>query len=82
MVRPPLRIPMRHVYTAFIVILLAIVGTFALQNLGSVRVAFLTASLRLPLAVLVVLVYGLGMVTGGFMLSVLRRSIRGARQQP
>lgn len=71
---------MRYAYTAIIVLLVAVVAVFAVQNIELVRVSFLNASLRLPLALLIVLVCLLGMLTGGFMRSVVQRSIQGAQQ--
>lgn len=40
---------MRYAYTAIIVLLVAVVAVFAVQNIELVRVSFLNASLRLPL---------------------------------
>lgn len=69
---------MRFVYIALIVAFTAAVLLFKFQNLESVTVSLLGASATLPVAVLVLLVYLLGMLTGGFVLALLRAWIRGA----
>ncbi len=73
---------MRYLYIALIVVLTALVLVFTVQNLGTVTVAFLTASVTLPLSILVILVYLLGMVTGGALFSVVRGWIQRARVRP
>jgi|DewCreStandDraft_4_1066084.scaffolds.fasta_scaffold137644_2 uncharacterized integral membrane protein len=73
---------MRYLYIALIVVLTALVLVFTVQNLGTVSVAFLTASVTLPLSILVILVYLLGMVTGGALFSVVRGWIQRARVRP
>jgi uncharacterized integral membrane protein len=70
---------MRYVYVALIVAFTAIVLLFKFQNLETVTVSLLTISVTLPVSVLVAVVYVLGMVTGGALLSLLRTLIRGAR---
>lgn len=56
---------MRFIHTVVIVALIACIGLFAIQNLQSVTVAFPNLKISAPLAVLVTLVYVLGMFTGG-----------------
>ena len=73
---------MRYVYNALIVVLTAVVLVFKFQNLTSVTIALLGVSLTLPVSVLVILVYVLGMVTGGALFSLVRRWVRGATQRP
>ena len=73
---------MRYVYIALIVLLTAVVLLFNFQNLTSVTISLLGMSVTLPVSVLVILVYVLGMVTGGALFSLVRSWIRGARQQP
>lgn len=55
-----------------------IVILFKFQNLESVTVSLLGASLTLPVSVLVLLIYLLGMVTGGSVLALMRAWVRGA----
>ena len=71
---------MKYVYIALIVALTALVLLFKLQNLQTVTVSLLSASFTLPVSVLLVLIYVMGMLTGGFLLSLVRTWIRGARQ--
>jgi lipopolysaccharide assembly protein A len=61
-----------------IVVLTALVLVFVLQNLGTVSVDFLTARLTLPLSVLVPVVYLAGMLTGGFVVNLVRSWLRRA----
>jgi uncharacterized integral membrane protein len=69
---------MRYVYVALIVVLTAIVLLFKFQNLETVTVSLLASSFTLPVSVLVLLVYALGMLTGGFVLAFFRTLARGA----
>lgn len=71
---------MKYVYMILSGLLLALVLVFALQNLRVVQVLFLDMSLSLPLALLIIGVYVLGMLTGGFCLSMVRAWIRQTGQ--
>ena len=53
---------------------------FAIQNFQIVTMSFLGLSARVPLALLVVVVYLLGMSTGGSLWALLRRSLEGAKR--
>lgn len=64
---------MKVLNTVLHVIMLGLVVLFALQNLATVTISFFTFSATMPLALLVVLVYLLGMSTGGFLIAMLRR---------
>jgi uncharacterized integral membrane protein len=68
------------VYIALIVALTAVVLLFKLQNLETVTVSFLSLSFTLPVSLLLILVYVLGMVSGGSLLALLRTWVRGARR--
>jgi uncharacterized integral membrane protein len=68
------------VYIALIVALTELVLMFKLQNLQMVTVSLLSASFTLPVSVLLVLIYVLGMLTGGFLFALVRTWIRGARR--
>lgn len=70
---------MRIVYVALIVILTGIVLLFKLQNLEKVTVSFISTSVTMPVSLLLLLVYVLGMFTGGSVLALVRSLIRGAR---
>jgi putative membrane protein len=69
---------MRYVYLAMILLLTVAVLVFTFQNFPSVTVAFLSIRITLPLALLVPIVYVLGMLTGGALWALLRTSYRGA----
>lgn len=71
---------MRFVHLAIIVLFVAITLIFAVQNLQSVTMSFLGYSLRMPMALQAIVVYLLGMVTGGSLWTLLRRSIEGTRR--
>jgi putative membrane protein len=65
---------MRWVYLVVIVLFALATLIFALQNLEVVAVTFLGFEVRAPLAVLTILIYVLGALTGGSLLALLRRS--------
>ena len=69
---------MRFVYAIVLVVLALGVGLFCIQNLKTVSLMFLNWELTIPLAVLVLVLYFLGMATGCGLLSFIRKSIRGA----
>jgi uncharacterized integral membrane protein len=69
----------RYVYIGLIVVFTALVLLFKVQNLETVTVSLFSASVSLPVSVLIVGVYLLGMFTGGFVLALLRSWVGGAR---
>ena len=71
---------MKYMYIALIVALTALVLLFKLQNLQTVTVSLLSASFTMPVSVLLILIYVLGMLTGGFLFALVRTWIRGARR--
>ena len=72
---------MRWVHLTVIAILVAAMLVFALQNLQIVRVAFLSLGIDLPLALLVAVIYVLGMATGSSLWALTRRAWEGSRQR-
>ena len=72
---------MRYVYMALIAILAAVIILFKVQNLESVTVSLFAASVTLPVSVLVLLIYVLGMLTGGFLLALVRSWVHGATRR-
>ncbi len=70
---------MRFVYIGLIVVITAIVLLFKIQNLQTVTVSLLSASLTVPVSFLVVGIYVLGMLTGGSVLALLRTLVGRAR---
>ena len=71
---------MRWFYLAIVIVFVAALIIFAVQNTQSVDVAFLALSVTLPLAVLVFVVYVLGALSGGSLYALLRRSVAGSRR--
>ena len=72
---------MRYVYMALIAIFAAVIVPFKIQNLETVTVTLFSASFTLPVSVLVLLIYVLGMLTGGFLLALLRTWVHGATRR-
>jgi uncharacterized integral membrane protein len=68
------------VYIALIVVVTAAVLLFKLQNLEQVTVSFLSVSFTLPVSMLLILVYVMGMLTGGSLLALMGTWVRGARR--
>jgi uncharacterized integral membrane protein len=71
-----MRLPMRWIYLAIIVLFVAVIIIFAVQNLMAVTMSFLGFSVRAPLAVLAAVVYVIGAITGGSVFALLRKSVR------
>jgi lipopolysaccharide assembly protein A len=70
---------MRWLHLAIIVLFAAVTIIFAAQNFQIVTVSFLGLSARAPLALLVAVIYVVGAATGGSLLALLGRSIKGAK---
>jgi lipopolysaccharide assembly protein A len=71
---------MRIVYMVLVVVFTGLVLLFNIQNLQVVTVSFLTLSVTLPVSLIVIITYLLGMATGGALLTVLRSWIRRSRR--
>jgi len=71
---------MRWVYLAVIAVLALVTLIFALQNFQSVTVAFLRLQLSAPLAILIIIIYVLGMATGGSAWALIRWAWQGSKQ--
>jgi uncharacterized integral membrane protein len=69
----------RYVYIGLIVAFTALVLLFKVQNFQTATVSLFSLSVTLPVSLLLIGVYVLGMLTGGFVLALLRGSVRGAR---
>ena len=69
---------MRYVYIALIVLFAGLVVLFKVQNFQTATVSLFSASMTLPVSVLIFLVYILGMLTGGCLLGLLRTWVHGA----
>jgi uncharacterized integral membrane protein len=70
---------MRWVYLIIVVVFVAAIVIFGIQNREMVTISFLGFSLRAPLAILAVIVYVLGAITGGSLFALLRKSVRESR---
>ena len=73
---------MRYVYIVLVVLVTAAVLLFKVQNLTLVTVSLFGANATLPVSLLIIGVYILGMLTGSALLAVLRGWVRGAMQKP
>jgi uncharacterized integral membrane protein len=71
---------MRYVYAGLIVVFTGLVLLFKFQNLETVTISLLSASITLPLSILVFVIYVLGMLTGGCLYALLKSWVRKARQ--
>ena len=70
---------MQRLYAALVILLTVLTTIFVFQNAETVTVRFLTVSLSLPRSVMLIAVYLLGMFTGGFVVNLIRKWMRGAR---
>lgn len=71
---------MRILYLFLIILLTGVTILFALQNLQTITVSFLNWSVTLPIALVVIGAYGLGMLTGGSVLAFLRWTLRRSKR--
>lgn len=56
-----------------LILFFIVIGVFIFQNLGNVQVKFLTWELSISRSALYVIIYILGMTTGGVLLSTLKK---------
>jgi lipopolysaccharide assembly protein A len=70
---------MRWVHLTIVVLFIAVMIVFVIQNREAVTMAFLGFSIRAPLALVAAGFYVLGAITGGSLFALVRRSIEGAR---
>jgi uncharacterized integral membrane protein len=71
---------MRWIGLAVTILMAAATIIFAVQNFEIVTMSFLGFNARVPLALLVAVVYLLGAATGGSLFALLRRSYEGSRR--
>jgi uncharacterized integral membrane protein len=71
---------MRWIYITVAAIIIAVIVIFAIQNFQSVTVSFLNLRIGAPLAILVALIYVLGMVTGGSLWALIRWAVEGSKR--
>jgi uncharacterized integral membrane protein len=67
---------MRVIYLILIILFVAAVIIFAVQNRDTVTIAFLDYSATAPIAVVAAGMYVLGALTGSALLALLRHSVR------
>ena len=72
---------MRYVYMGLIVLVTAVVLLFKVQNLTNVTVSLFSMSMTLPVSLLILGIYLLGMFTGGALWSLLRIWLHGATRK-
>jgi len=70
----------RYVYIGLVVVFTALVLVFVVQNFQTATVSLFSARITVPIYLLVIAVYVLGMATGGFALAMLRSLIGRARR--
>ncbi len=73
---------MRFIYATLLLLILVALGIFAVQNPESITLRFLNWSVTSPFALLAIIVYLLGMVSGWTVLGVIRRSLSRATAKP
>ena len=73
---------MRLFYLLVLLLMLAALGVFAVQNQELVTLRYLDPSVVCPLSLLICGVYLVGMVSGWTVLGVFRRSLRKVSEQP
>jgi uncharacterized integral membrane protein len=73
---------MRWIHLTVIALFVAATLVFSVQNFQIVTMSFLGFSARAPLALMVGIIYLLGMATGGSLLALLRRSFEGSKRRP
>ncbi len=67
---------MRVIYMLILLFLFGAIGIFALQNRETITLQYLDRSIACPLALLIGIVYVLGMVSGWTVVGFLHRSLR------
>jgi uncharacterized integral membrane protein len=73
---------MRYVYLMILLLLIAAVVIFAVQNHEDVTLRFLHRSVSSPLPLTIAAVYLLGMLSGWSVVGFVRRSVRRVAQRP
>jgi putative membrane protein len=71
----------RYIYITLIVVVAIIVLLFVFENNLSTTVSFFSASVTLPLSIIVLAAYVMGILTGGVVVSSLRALIHGATKE-
>jgi lipopolysaccharide assembly protein A len=73
---------MRSILAVILLAFLVTLGIFAVQNTQAVAVRFLNWTLNAPFALLAIVIYLAGMLSGGTVVAFLRRSIARVTSPP
>jgi lipopolysaccharide assembly protein A len=73
---------MRYIQAVILLVFLAAIGVFALQNRDVITVNFLTWNLSEPVALLTVVAYLIGMLSGWTIVAVVKGSFRRITEHP
>ncbi|MEX2350458.1 MAG: LapA family protein [Flavobacteriaceae bacterium] len=73
-----MRILKKIILTIFVIL----IAIFAVQNSQSTTIEFFNWSVKLPVSIVIILVYILGMTTGGILSSVLRKLAEPKKVKP
>jgi putative membrane protein len=71
---------MRIFYVILLILLAGVTAMFAVQNLQTITVSFLSWSVTLPITLVVIGAYALGMASGGSVLAILRWTMRRTKK--
>lgn len=72
---------MKYVYGMCFSIIVALTTLFAFENRGLVSLSLIFTQITLPISVLIVLIYFLGMFTGGLLITLIRALVRRLSQK-
>jgi lipopolysaccharide assembly protein A len=72
---------MKYVQAIILLVFLGALGIFAVQNTNAITVRFLNWEITRPLALVSVIVYLLGMMTGWTVVAFVSRSLRGVTER-
>ena len=72
---------MRYIYLSLLAVVIGIALLFILQNPRLTTISLFSASLTLPLSLLMLLTYIWGILTGGIVISLLRTLLRGVAKK-
>lgn len=67
---------MKTIYLILLIVFIAAITIFAIQNLDTHNVQFLHMSVQAPLAAVIAVAYILGMITGWSVFGFIRRSVK------
>jgi lipopolysaccharide assembly protein A len=73
---------MRFIYLTLVILISAVIFIFTFQNLSTATVSFLHWQMRTPLSITMLVIYFLGMLTGGSLVSLIKSWVRGSTRRP